>query len=228
MKVIDGRSCLTCLTVVLLCVASTVTAEERDSERANRRHKEAQLESWLQTRKPRRWNVGFVYGSTTFVGSEAHRTVGATFRIRLTNRLSVESELSYLSLPDRSYEWARGRTVSKHSDIVVGGHLIYDFRDEREARVIPYVAGGARWIQTRDESTTTWISVESPIPVFPTPSSPQSRSYKDAINWMCLRGAFGIRILLPEGFFVSPEVNLGGSWYGDLTAGAVIKLGYGF
>ena len=111
---------------------------------------------------------------------------------------------------------------------MVAGHLVYDFRDEATKRVIPYVMGGVGWIQTRDESTYTPMVVESSVPVFPPPSPPQPTTYKDVTNWFWFGGSFGVRVVLPRGFFVSPEICLGGSKYGDLTGSAVIKIGYGF
>jgi hypothetical protein len=131
-----------------------------------------------------------------------------------------------MSLP--SFESAVNRTVWKHSDLMVAGHVVYDFRDEAETRFVPYVMGGAGWVQTRNETTSQPIVVESPIPVFPPPPPPQSSTRKTVTNWLWLGSAFGLRIVLPQGVFVSPEVRLGGSLERDLSASAVIKIGYGF
>jgi hypothetical protein len=224
MKAIDRTRYVGFVATVLILLAASVSAEERESDPASGRNEQGQLESGRRVKEPRRWNASFVYGTTTFRGSEAHRTLGATFRIRLANRLSVESEFLYLSLPpheDSAWGLVR-RTV--HSDLTVAGHVVYDFRDEATSRVVPYVMGGVGWIQTRNESTFTPSVIESSAPVFPEPLPPQSSK----TDWLWFGGAFGLRVVLPRGFFVSPEVRLGGGVHGDATASAVIKMGYGF
>lgn len=72
------------------------------------------------------------------------------------------------------------------------------------------------------------IVVESSIPVFPPQPPQQATTYRDVTNWLWFGGSTGVRVMLPRGFIVSPEIHLGGSKYGDLTASAVIKMGYGF
>jgi hypothetical protein len=169
-----------------------------------------------------------LYGATTFYGSDPHQTFGASFRIRLSDRLSVEPELRYMTLPDESYEWRRGRTEYKHSDIMVAALVVYDFRAEAEARVIPYVTGGVGWVQTRDETIVTTLPMVSAIPVVPPPSKDAvSETTRTARDWLWLGGGFGVRILIHGGFFISPEVRVGGS-NADLSASAIIKVGYGF
>jgi hypothetical protein len=140
----------------------------------------------------------------------------------------VEPELRTMSLPDESYEWRRGRTEHKHSDIMVAAHVVYDLRDEAEARVIPYVTCGGGWVQTRDETTVTTLPMVSAIPIVPAPSpDASSETTRTASDWPWLGGAFGVRILLHGGFFISPEVRVGGS-NADLSASAIIKAGFGF
>jgi hypothetical protein len=207
MLYVDFKRCVMYVMVGSLFLAATVSAKERE---------------------PRNWNATFIYGSTVFYGSDPHRTLGASYRMRLSNRLSVEPEFRHMSLPDRSYESSRGRSEYKHSDIMAAVHLVYDFRDEAKARVIPYVSVGAGWVQMRDERTRTKFPMESSIPIFPAPSSAATtETIKTADNWLWIGSAFGVRVLLPGGFFISPEVRVGGG-KPDLSASAVIKAGIGF
>lgn len=215
-----------CLGIAWLGLAATVSAAAGASSSADATE-QVQVDSG-STAKPRRWSTSFVFGSTKFNDSDAHQTLGASLRIRLTSRLSVEPTFAYMTLPDSSFEWTGGRTAATHSDLMVAGRLVYDFRDESRSRVIPYAAGGAGWIQTRNESTTTRMAVEGAIPVFPAPSPSMTRSTRDAADWLWFGGAFGLRILLPKGFFVSPELGLGGSTARDVTGSAVINMGYRF
>jgi opacity protein-like surface antigen len=204
MRAFDKTRCATLQTIGILLLATSVSAQESN-----------------------RWNPSFVYGATSFVDSEPHRTLGATFRIKLTNRLSVEPEFRYMSLP--SYEWSSSRGSGKrtHSDILVAGHLVYDFRDGATKRVIPYVMGGVGWLQVRNEYRFTPTVVEGAVPVFPTPSPPQPTTNKDTFDAWWFGGTFGVRIMISSGFFVSPEVRLGNA-ESNWTASAVIKMGYGF
>jgi hypothetical protein len=221
MKVIEMREIAGFATLGLLGLAAAASAEERPAPppRAT-----AQFESTNWSEEPRRWNASFIFGSTSFYEGESHRTLGATFRVRLTNRLSVEPEVRYLSVP--TYESSHG--VWKHSDLLIAGHVVYDLREDTRARIVPYVAGGAGWIRVRSESTRYPIQVESRIPVFPTPSPARSTTTKTITNRLWVGGAFGVRVNLPHGFFVSPELRVGGHRDGELMASAVIKMGYGF
>lgn len=132
-----------------------------------------------------------------------------------------------MSLPSSEWTSSRGYVNHTHSDILVAGHVVYDFRDEATKRVVPYVMGGVGWLQVRDERAFTPIVVESSVPVFPTPAPPQPSTTKETDDYLWLGGTFGLRIIIPRGFFVSPEVRLGYVGRG-LTASAVIKMGYGF
>jgi hypothetical protein len=227
MKPIDSKRYLSLAAIGLLWLATNVSAEERGSQPASRSGTEAQSESSIQAR---RWNLGLIYGATTFYGSEAHRTLGVTFRIRLTNRLSFAPELRYMDLPVSSFEGSRARIVDKHSDIMVAGHIIYDFRDETKARFVPYVMGSVARIETRNETTYTPIAVPGAVPIFPTPSPSQSTTNKTAASWLWIGGGVGLRIVLARGFFVSPEVSFGRgvASASDLSASAAVKVGYGF
>ncbi len=212
MKAIDRRKSIGFVAIVLILLATTVSAEETESEH--------------QVGVAKRWNPSFVYGTTSFIDSDPHRTLGATFRIRLTNRLSVEPEFHTMSLPSREWSSRSGYVNHTHSDSIVAGHLVYDFRDEATKRVIPYVMGGVGWLQVRDEYAFTPIVVESSVPVFPAPSPPQPSTSKDAGNAFWCGSTFGVRIMIRRGFFVSPEVRFG--YAKGLTGSAVIKVGYGF
>jgi hypothetical protein len=226
---VDFRRYVKHLTVGSLFFAATVSAEGREAKSLHPpRDETRRVQSVFREREPRRWNATFLYGATTFYGSDRHQTFGASFRIRLSDRLSVEPEFRYMSLPDESYEWRRGRTEYKHSDIMVAAHIVYDFRDEAGARVVPYVTGGAGWVQTRNETIVTTVPMVSAIPIVPAPSpDAASETTRTASDWLWLGGAFGVRIVVHGGFFISPEVRVGGS-NADLSASAVIKAGIGF
>lgn len=214
----SGTEIVTSLAMSLLVLVTVVSAEAPASgaETESRRLKE-----------PRRWSPSFLLGSTKFNDSESHRTFGATFRVRLTERISFEPELRYMSLP--GHESASGTRTWRHSDLTVAGHVVYDFRDEKDGRIVPYVMGGAGWIQTRNESTWAPMPVESSVPIFPPPPpAPTLARSRTVTNWLWLGSAFGVRFLLPHGFFVSPEVRVGGGTEGDLSASAVVKIGYRF
>jgi hypothetical protein len=221
MKLIEMLKIVGFVTLGWVGGTSPALAEERTASPLS---DEAQFDPMTRPQEFRRWNASFIYGSTAFYEAESHRTLGVTFRVRLTNRLSVEPEIRYLSVP--SYESTYGKW--SHSDLLVAGHLVYDFRDEAKVRFVPYVTGGAGWIQVRDTSTRYPIQVESRIPVFPTPSPQQSTTMKTVYNRLWLGCAFGIRVDLTYGFFVSPELRVSGHRDGALMASAVIKMGYGF
>jgi hypothetical protein len=210
MKGIAQRKYVGFAVIGLLMLAARVSAEET-----------------RQTGAARRWNPSFIYGSTRFVDSDPHQTLGVTFRIRLTNRLSFEPEFRYMSLP--SYEWSsrRGSGKRTHSDIMVAGHIVYDFRDGATERVIPYVMGGIGWLQVRNTRTYTPIIVEGAVPVFPTPAPPQTSTNTDTFDALWYGGTFGVRIMIHRGFFISPELRFGGA-EGTVTGSAIIKMGYGF
>jgi hypothetical protein len=208
-------------TIGWLGLAAAASSEERPAPPPSATE---QFESTNWREEPRRWNASFMFGSTAFYKGEPHRTLGATFRIRLANRVSVEPEVRYLSLP--TYESSRG--VWKHSDLLVAGHVVYDLREDTIACFVPYVTGGAGWIQVRRSSTRYQIQVENRIPVFPEPSPQQPMTTKTVTNHLWLGGAFGVRVNLPHGFFVSPELRVSGHRDGSWMASAVIKLGYSF
>ncbi len=62
-----------------------------------------------------------------------HLQTGASARIYVTRRLSVEPEFQYL------------RQSRRHSDVVIVPNVNWDFR---EGRVVPYVTGGAGWVRS--------------------------------------------------------------------------------
>ena len=98
MLFIDVRRYVKCLAIGSLLFAATASAQEREQEPLFPPQDEARAQpSSFRAREPRRWNVSFLYGATTFYDSDAHRTFGASFRIRLSDRLSVEPEFRYIS-----------------------------------------------------------------------------------------------------------------------------------
>jgi hypothetical protein len=210
-----GRKIISCLISSWLALATLGFTQEQGSQR----EKEAR-----RTEDFRRWNASVLFGSTKFRDSEGHQTLGGTLRVQLTDRISVEPEFRYLNLP--RFESSSGEYTWKHSDLAVAGHIVYDLADR--GRFVPYVTGGAGWIQTRNESSFVPIPVENAVPVFPRAPPLQSTTSTDVTNWLWLGGGFGVRVVLPRGFFVSPEVRLGGGLEGDLSASAVVKMGYAF
>jgi hypothetical protein len=226
---VDFRRCVMPLVVGSVFLAATVSAEERESKPQSLPHDEVcRIQAVYRAREPRRWNAAFIYGSTVFYGSDAHQTLGVSFRIRLSDRLSVEPEFRYMSLPNESYEWRSGRAEYEHSDIMASAHVVYDLREEAATRFVPYVSGGVGWVQTRDQSTITKMPPQSTILIVPAPSTEvTSETRRTAGGWLWVGGAFGLRFIIHGGFYVSPEVRFGGS-NADLSASAVIKLGFGF
>jgi len=178
--------------------------------------------------EPRLWNPTFVYGAAAFGESDSHRTLGVSVRIRLGDRLNVEPEFRYMSLASRRFESSQYRRERKHSDFLLAGHIVYDFRDEAETRFVPYASFGAGWGRTRNLSSSTELVVDDAVPVFPTPTAPLSSSYRTSEDWFWVGVGVGIRILLPHGFFVSPEVRLGETTRRELVRSAAVKVGYGF
>jgi hypothetical protein len=65
-----------------------------------------------------------------------HLQTGASARIYLTRRFSVEPEFQYL------------RGSHGHYDVVVVPNMNWDFRPS--GRVIPYLTGGVGWMHSRD------------------------------------------------------------------------------
>ena len=186
--------------LVWLSIAGASSAEERAAR---------------ESREARRFNTSFAVGSTRFNDSDPHQTLGVSFRFRLTERLSVEPEFTYMRVPRRTYTWDGGRSETKHSDLRAVAFLVYDFRAERIARVIPYVSGGAGWLQVRDEIR---MSRRGSVP----------STSKSASDTLWAGAAFGVRILLGRGVFLSPELGFGATKFLELTPSAALRVGYGF
>jgi hypothetical protein len=89
--------------------------------------------AWAET--PRAVDLKGSIGYTGFADESliGHLQTGASARIYLTRRFSLEPEFQYL------------RQSSNHSDVVIVPNANWDFR---EGRVVPYVTGGVGWVRS--------------------------------------------------------------------------------
>ena len=123
-----------------------------------------------------RSEVRGTFGHAAFIDESYlnHFVVGGSARFYLTRRLSVEPELLYMRESRRDQDW------------VLVPNVAFDFR-RPDARVVPYVIGGAGLLRNK-QTFGNW-------------------SY--AANSWTVGGGFGAKIFLTERLFVSPEVRIG-------------------
>src|SRR5690349_425462 len=139
-----------------------------------------------------------IWGGVVFGEDDDHKTVGASVRVYVTKRLSIEPEYLYL--------WHG----ENDQDQLFAPNVAWDFTDPRERVVLYGIAGGGvlhhkgRFVDTDFSGTTR---------VFDTSFT----------TWTASVGG-GVKIFLTDRLFVSPEFRVGR----QPTLRGTINVGYVF
>lgn len=113
--------------------------------------------------------AGFANGSW-----DNHLLLGTSLRTYLSKRFSLQPEFQYLT---RSSPFPGG-----HRDFVLLVNAAYDFRPP-DSRVVPYVAGGPGFINTREAGNSSLSAF--------------------------LSGGAGVKLFVNDRWYVAPDVRLG-------------------
>lgn len=140
-----------------------------------------------------------IFGSAVFNEDIEHTIVGASVRVYVTKRLSIEPEYLYLRHSDRD------------QDQLVQPNVAYDFTDPTK-RVVAYGIAGAGVLHHRGRFLGNDFVTGAPR-VFNTSFT----------TWTASAGG-GLKIFLTKRLFVSPEVRVGR----QPTLRGTINVGYVF
>lgn len=140
-----------------------------------------------------------IFGSTVFNEDIEHKTVGASVRIYVTKRLSIEPEYLYL------------RHSERDQDQLIQPNVAYDFTDPTK-RIVAYGIAGAGVLHHRGRFSGNDFVTGAPR-VFNTSFT----------TWTASAGG-GLKIFLTNKLFISPEVRVGR----QPTLRATINVGYVF
>ena len=140
-----------------------------------------------------------IWGGVVFGEDDDHKTVGASVRVYVTKRLSVEPEYLYLWHGENDQDQLGALNVA------------WDFTDPSERAVVYGIAGGGvlhhkgRFVDTDFTGTTTRVFDTS------------------FTTWTASVGG-GVKVFLTDRLFISPEVRVGR----QPTFRATINVGYVF
>jgi hypothetical protein len=127
-----------------------------------------------------RWTAEGSFSSVQFTESELHLSPGFSVGYRLTPRLEISSDFSYLY------------ACPCDQDLLLLARLTYMLRES--ASVAPYAVGAGGVLWHRD---LVGYGVGGP---------PGLRPYWSTDPWVS--GGFGVRIRMGEGFHVAPEAQI--------------------